>query len=357
MEIRFCDLCQESIPDADFESGRAVKIDDRTVCVGCALKRSLSLSGPRSWLTLLLALYAAGVTTFLLVRGGKAPAVEAPVRAAIAEMGTSVERQAALREQQVADALRADLGRLRAEQAQALTRLGDDLKALGEASAAGRENLSRRTEQLDGRVRAFSEQVAQLQSWLVELKARAERLAEAVARSGEAAPAAAPAPAPAPTPAPAPGEPAAPAPAPAEPAAPAAPSPALEKALAMLADTDPGVAFSGTIELGRLKDLRAVPPLLRALEKHKDFYVRLGAADALRELKACDAVPALIDALLDKDDLVKSSVNVALQGITEHEEPFAPTLPATEIRRVQSLWRKWWKENEAQVRARLGQTR
>ena len=64
------------------------------------------------------------------------------------------------------------------------------------------------------------------------------------------------------------------------------------------------------------------------------------------EMKFAD----LIDALNDNDDLVRSSADMALKGITLHEEPFAASLGRQELRRLQTAWRKWWKENEAATR-------
>lgn len=357
MEIRFCDLCQESIPDADFESGKAVKLDARTVCVACALKRSLSLSGPRSWLTLLLALYAAGATSWLLVQRRSAPGVAPAVSAAIAEQRRESAEAAGRQADAAAAAVRGELVRQGEETQRGFTRLGGDLKALSDRQEAERSATLESVGELRTGFKALREQAERVNAWLLELKARA------AVEGPEPTVAPAPAPATPPAPGPAPVEPpVAPAPAPAPaPATPPkqpagqAPDAVLQRLLDLLADPDPGVAFSATIDLGKLRDLRAVPPLVNALRKHRDFYVRLGAADALRELKACDAVEHLIDALTDKDDLVRSSVNVALQGITQHEEPFAPNLPSAELRRVQTAWRKWWKESETLVRGRLGQ--
>src|SRR5262245_34949640 len=70
IDIRFRDRCHESIPDADFDAGRAVNVDGVNLHVACALKRSAARGGPRAWLTFALALYAAGVTTYLLLGSG-----------------------------------------------------------------------------------------------------------------------------------------------------------------------------------------------------------------------------------------------------------------------------------------------
>jgi hypothetical protein len=92
-DIRFCDQCAESIPASDFEAGRAITADGRHYHQGCAIARSLTISGPRSWFSLGLALYAAGVATFLLVAslGGRTDpeTIPAPVEARISEVTTA----------------------------------------------------------------------------------------------------------------------------------------------------------------------------------------------------------------------------------------------------------------------------
>jgi hypothetical protein len=346
MEIRFCDLCHESIPDADFETGRAVAIDGRTMCVACGLRRSLSLAGPRAWLTLLLALYAAGVTTWLLARGSGPAGVSAPVAAAIREQADQTLADATRGSAETTQAIQGMLDRAEARTNLASEANNEQVRALAAKVEQDREDIGARLRDLEVRVRTLDAQVGEVHAWLRELKQRAER---EVTQPVEPPPAPEPVPEPPPTPPPA--TPIAPAP----PAQPQADPAELQHWIDLLRDSNAGIAFSATISLARLKDLRAVPALVSALETYKDFYVRLGAADALRELKACDAVPNLIEALDDKDDLVRSSANLALQGITQHEEPFAPTLGKPELRKVQAAWRRWWKENETRVRASLQQ--
>lgn len=349
MEIRFCDLCHESIPDADFETGRAVAIDGRTMCVACGLKRSLSLAGPRSWLTLLLGLYAAGVTTWLLVKRGD---VAQEMRAESA--GTLAQAEAGTR--RAVEGLETRLAGVADGIRPQLDRLSQDQGLLAAKLEADRSALHSRLDLLQGRSEAVERQSREVHEWLRELKARAEReLAQPkpVEPTPAPAPPVPPEPAPAPAPAPAPEPP--PEAASPKPDAPTADPAELDHWIDLLQDPNASIAFSATISLARLKDLKAVAPLVKALRTYKDFYVRLGAADALRELKACDGVPDLIDALNDNDDLVRSSADMALKGITLHEEPFAPSLGRQELRRLQTAWRKWWKENEAATRERLKQ--
>ena len=104
-----------------------------------------------------------------------------------------------------------------------------------------------------------------------------------------------------------------------------------------------------------LRDLRATGPLVETLRTNKDYYTRLGAASALMEFKACDAVPALMDALDDKEDLVQTAAADALLAITGHDAKWVPALTKKEKKAKREEWAKFWKENEATVRTRLGQ--
>ena len=72
-------------------------------------------------------------------------------------------------------------------------------------------------------------------------------------------------------------------------------------------------------------------------------------------IRAADAVPALIEALLDKDELVQAAAGDAVEKITEQRFDFASGLALRERKNIQRAMRKWWKDNESAVRERLGQ--
>ena len=344
MEIRFCELCQESIPDPDFESAKAVSADGRSICATCIARRALAGGGAgRGWFTLLLALAALGGVVWLVASQGKQAGVPPAVAAAIKEQGAQTLADADVRLNVTSAKLQTRLSGL-GELTRALEGVSADLKALAERTAAERAELQSRIDQIDGRIVGLERQVGEVHAWLRELQRRA---AEPPAPTPEPTPAPTPEPTPAPTPTPEP--------LPVPPPAPATDAATLQHWIDLLKDPNAGIAFSATLELGRLKDLRAVPALTATLKTYRDFYVRLGAADALRELKACDAVGALVEALDDKDDLVRTACNQALMFITGHQEPFAATLPKIELRRAQKAWEKWWKENEDSVRTRLAQ--
>src|SRR5262245_42849800 len=71
--LKFCERCRASIPEAEFDDGRALRVGSKHVHVDCLLKRS-------AWVgvvALILALYAAGMTTWILTQKERKGATEA----------------------------------------------------------------------------------------------------------------------------------------------------------------------------------------------------------------------------------------------------------------------------------------
>ncbi len=353
--ISFCAGCSQSVPEADFGTGRAVRAGGRALCPACVGRRLLApprRGAPLATLLALLALGAAGWVLYDRLRPAQTQAVSPAVAAAIEEQAARTladARRAPDERLGILDAQQAAL----AQQVQAGQAVRTELQALSEQVKDLQAGTQSRLEASDATLRTLDARLRQVYDWLRDVQARASGQ-PARARQPEAAPAA-PVPAP---PAPAPAAPAAPAaPGPAAPTAPTADDGMLQHWVALLKDPNAGIAFNATIKLAELKDLRAVNALLAALKSHRDFYVRLGAADALRELKACDAVPGLIEALDDREQLVQTAAQQALIAITGHQEPFQAGQPRNELKRAQKAWGAWWKDNEADVRLRQGQPR
>ena len=362
VDIQFCDRCHESIPDPDFDSGKAVRIDGRAMHVACALRRAIPGSGRT--LTFLLACVAAGAATYAAVRVSQRE--EAPAGALIAadwksELAGAEERLSK-----------------RIEGARAA-----DQRAIEESANGVRAQLDTEIAKFDGRVSQLSDQserrfrsvdkdIQEITNWVREVKDLATRTQPATPAPGGNAdapepPVAPPAPPPVAPPPPIPTDrpgtatPADPPPAPTPPAPPADPEAEkrrdaeVDRWIERLRDREAGIAFSATVQLGRLKHLRAVPALVNTLKSHSDFYTRLGAATALGELKAVDAVPALIEALEDKDDLVQTAASEALTGITGQDFKFVVNLSKKERKVIREQWTKWWQEHETDLRKRLNQ--
>ncbi|MHC5009861.1 MAG: HEAT repeat domain-containing protein [Planctomycetota bacterium] len=357
MEIRFCDRCSESIPDADFEAGRAIAVDGRSYHVNCALSRSLALTGPRAWLGFLLALYAAGVATYLLVRTlgeeEKPDVVSAVVEERITEAAGNARTTAldAL-EQQSRDfesALQSAVGEAEAHR----TQLRTDLIALEARLMEADKESATRIGILQDRIVRLESDFKTLNEWVREATERARAALEEPPPPEETPSA--------PPPEPPVREP--PDPPYTEPERDPEREAEVDRWIERLRDPNENIRFSATLELGRLKSLRATEPLLGVLKGDRDFYVRLGAATALGDIRACDAVPALIDRLNDdKDALVRTAANDALRLITEEQRAvtgddflFDADMSSTERKRIQKQWRDWWRANERAVRAQLGQ--
>jgi hypothetical protein len=361
MEISFCEQCRESIPDADFDAGRAVRVGGRNFHTACAFRRSLP--GRSRAVAVVLAVLAAGAAAWATVRTVRLERDLADERAARAQDADTI---ATLRREgpgQVDERVRAvvdgRLAGLRQETQAALDRTASTLRA---DAASARESvrgeverqLAAAAEAQQDRFVAIENRLGDMADWIRDVRDLAKRTAEAAAASPPPAPATGPGGAATP---PAPG---ASDPSPAS-AAPEAPERAKERAaevdrnVALLKDSSDTVVFSAAMRLGELSDLRAVPPLVETLRTHKYYYARLAAASSLGTLRAADAMPALVDALEDKDALVQTAVAEAIHAITG--EPFKNPIGRSkkDLRTLKEEWAAWWKANEALVRSRLNQ--
>lgn len=354
MDIRFCEITKESIPDGEFEAGRAITVGGKSYYVSAALQRLMARSRVRGWLTFALVLYAAGVTTFLLLTELKRekPDPNAVSEAVVAEM----QRRDTKLESHLADLYGQKLDGFAREVRTALKDAETHRGELHEGTAALASRLDAQTDAVkrgfqgsETRQNRVEEQIEEVRRWLLNLQGTADDLLKRQAEV-EAMRAAQPAPA--------------------QPTGPIAekpkrepgadePDPEHEAQVTMwierLRDKNNDLVFTATVKLADLKDLRATEPLMVVLAKHKDFYARLGAATALGTLQAVDAVPALIDALGDKDELVRTAANEALIAITGEDMSFAADMSRNERQRVQRKYRTWFKENELKLRERLEQ--
>ena len=354
MEILFCDRCHESIPDADLETGKAVRLGGRPLHVACALARATP--GPGRLLTFVLAVLGAAGAAWAVVRLAQTPA-HTDDAALAAQWRADIDRAVARVQpgiQKGLDGLGADLK----------AGLGQEIgKARDEIAQAQRIAMERAVATLDGKVDAYVEanlrrfeanerQLQEVAGWVREVRDLAARSA---ATTAVVPPTRAPEPTPAAPPSPPPGPAAQPPPRSVDVEAKRRHDAEVDLWISRLKDPDTGVSFSATYKLKELKDPRAVPALVDTLKTQKDYYTRLGAATALGELKAADAVPALIEALEDKEDLVQTAAGEALTAITGRDTRIMVGLTKKERRQLKDEWARWWKDNEPTVRQRLGQ--
>lgn len=364
MEIRFCDLCNESVPLADLRSGRARQVGERVVCAACEaamekpepapvgaalevrtpaetgakrseVRRESGGSGPE---------WAAGFA--ILVAGGLGYlAVDRSER-------TQLEISAALDQQQRALSAygeRLAQGTTAVESALAEDSLvrrvqGEELRSIDLRWRADLGGISARIEDLAGNlaglggklseIRAADERLAQVERGLLAAQRDLQTLTEATlnlserlasgaalgglrALSGPAA---------------------------------SADSPVAQEALPFAADLealqspDYGARWAAVDALGRRGDPAAAPFLVPCLQD-SDFFVRMAAARALGQLGNLVAVPALIEALVDPEPSVAEAAVESLRFLTGRNFKFDPIEKVEERKKRAQAWRDWWERS------------
>ncbi len=122
-----------------------------------------------------------------------------------------------------------------------------------------------------------------------------------------------------------------------------------------LASEDVDELFAAIEKIREHKVMDAVPRLLVILKSFKDEFGRTAAASALGDMRVADAVLPLAEALVDKSDLVASQANKAISQITDYETGLSPTARIKSRRTARNKVKEWWRDHEAEVRARLKQ--
>ncbi|MFM8980642.1 MAG: HEAT repeat domain-containing protein [Planctomycetia bacterium] len=131
----------------------------------------------------------------------------------------------------------------------------------------------------------------------------------------------------------------------------------VEKALADLDSDQPETIYPAITVVARRQVLAAVPKLVKILAGHEDYLMRQAAASALGDLRACDAVLALADALKDKTQMVAQQAGKSLRLITEHDLGLSPQARPAERTKARGDMLEWWSRHEAEVRERLKQAK
>jgi hypothetical protein len=111
-----------------------------------------------------------------------------------------------------------------------------------------------------------------------------------------------------------------------------------------LAHTNAGLRLDAVYALGETKDSRVVPHLVSML-KDEDLFVRMATTHVLVDLDAKLAVPNLIDTLEDDSSPVREAAMVALRDLTSQNFQFEPLGTNTARKKRIDDWRSWWKRN------------
>ncbi len=386
--LYFCDVCNESVPQADLDLGRALVVKGRVICVLCdramtqraqerAANRPANLgldldlaTPPAGAAAPAVAGAAAGAGalqpatghaaaaqrqrdgsglafTALVAAGCGALLVWNWARGEIERLDRESARasQMSVVEQQTARAELERLGReLERNAREARTRLDEalaesqrNLTAGVEQQASALRELGQKFSAFEGRVAALDEALTRVARHDQELMGLSQRLtsasvelgslSESVRRLGEAGELAR---------------------APELEETPPAPQvrPAWFELTTLLQSESTADRWQGLIALGETRDAATIPyvaPLLR----DKDVFIRMAAARVLGDLGAGGGVEPLIEALEDAELPVRESAADALRRITQRPLEFdAQASDAERSKRVKAL-REWWaKERE-----------
>lgn len=121
--------------------------------------------------------------------------------------------------------------------------------------------------------------------------------------------------------------------------------PAWTKLLVGLDSPNADERWMAVDELGQTGDPEVAGALVRMLQD-EDTFVRMATARILGDLAAPVGIPALIGALEDAEPAVREASLVGLQAITGRTLDFDPHAgPADRAKRVKA-WQKWWEKEQ-----------
>lgn len=378
--IYFCDVCNESVPQADLDLGRALVVKGRIICTLCdrAMTQRQEARGGRP--------ANLGLDLDAAPPAAHAPAPHAPAGAhphpythgttrsssgiglafaaslvALATAGLlwqwtrdELHRrdEESARATQLAVVEQATARReleLRAErieeQARLLSQRVDSAAADSSASASSLHAQRGATDALVGRLDELTQSVTQLAEGLErvprhdeELMALQKRLsglveenaalARRVAELEEARPQ---------TP-------------PETPAETEGGAPAWMELTTRLKSPDMAVRYEALIALAETRD-PATAPYIAAVLKDSDPFLRMAAARMLGDLRAPAGVEPLLAALSDPLDVVREAAIQALRDITARPLDFDARAPDPEREKKARLLREWWSKERAKFGA------
>ena len=407
MEIHFCDLCNESVPQSDIDEGRAFVRRGRVVCATCerAMTHAADAgpyagSRPDGETGTATAVAAAPAKATMAVdptgsshgeasadapaallpapNGGSAPArgssglalamvallFAAGAAAVFNEQLRDLGRRESALASQVHTQDRALQNAERASQtarrdlAEARLELGRRVAEEREGREAALASLGTRTERLDELQRRLAQEIEAITNGTVtrtmEVDRRADDLSHRLARSEDENRA--------------lqeriagleeklehatlvlPGAPGALAGGPATPGAAGAGTPSGGESWAALVPdlSSPKAAtrWEAVDQIGQRRDPESVPLLVPMLAD-TDVFVRMATARVLGDIQSTAAVPALIDALEDGEAAVREASLGALRVITGKDLRFDPLASEADRAKKVKAWRDWWKKLE-----------
>lgn len=368
-EIYFCDLCNESVPLVDLDSGRATRLKGRVVCATCHRAMGAAIAAPAGLsstdsaapaahaplpapgsihshghthaathpspsgsgaaLTFGLVALAVAVTVGVWARGAldEAASQRATERQEerarhdllLARLDAASQSDSALRasfeERALSDfsAVRGDLANLRGEVGGLQALVSARVEELA-ASVARLELALQKVERHEAELLTLQQHVVDAQA---ALQSVSQRLEQALARQPAGLGAAEAAP---------------------------TEDPAWLALLEQLRSANVSERYVALVGLSQSRDPRAASVVLSLLDD-SDIFLRMAAARTLGDLASPDAIPGLIDTLDDEEALVREAAYLSLRSVTGRDLPFDAHSPdAAERAKRIKVWREWWEK-------------
>jgi hypothetical protein len=376
MELHFCDLCNESVPQTDLDRGNAFIRKGRVVCATCEGLMShpdgsegtppganrataepprpapnaerearraeqVAIAGGGSTGALLAGLLAiaammlvAGVALILIKRiDSSAGAMRTDLNKEVTDLtGSLNDLEGRVNErgefiagtlgavQERLDGLSDDVRDVVGKNAEAVRALREDLGAV-EAGLASLDGLAARVASGEASQAAMGAQLEQMRDDVATLSAAMIELEDLLV-----------------------GMPVAPPPGVGEPGPGAPPWMGL---VDDLASPNSGTRYNAVQALGETGDAAVVPHLTPML-KDEDLFVRMASARYLGELQSPAAIPALIDTLEDVEPSVRDAAVTSLRDLSARNFKFDPSAPESDRAKKVKAWRDWWKKAEGE---------
>lgn len=113
-----------------------------------------------------------------------------------------------------------------------------------------------------------------------------------------------------------------------------------------LTDPDPGTRFVAVDELLRSGDTTVVKHLLPMVED-EDAFVRRLTVEGLKDYRSAEVVDALLTAMRDVEEIVRSTAYDSLKALTGESLPFDPAGNRDSRNAAMRRWAKWWDDHRA----------
>jgi len=115
-----------------------------------------------------------------------------------------------------------------------------------------------------------------------------------------------------------------------------------------LEDPSAGTRWQAVQALGQTRDPAVIKHLVPMMTDD-DIFVRMAAARILGDLGSPSAIPALIGGLEDAEPSVREAAVVSLRDLAGEQFGFDPTASDSDRARRVKNWRDWWERNEEDI--------